>query len=106
MSTEPLTWQDLLDECSRLYTTRTRPEIPWEPEGRQREDSHVLHVLITAGRIPARITPTRMHEPGFYAWVGPRSAAEIWRSEGQLAYLKSLADGGLITRAETVGGLG
>lgn len=85
----PLTWDDLLDRCSRLHTTRQRPEGPWEG-AELREDSEVLHVLINGH--PGRITPTRMHEPGFYAWVGD----DIWRSDEDLAKLRRFVEAGCV----------
>lgn len=87
-----LTWADLLDLCSRIHTTRTRPGGPWE-NAEPREDSHTLDVLI-AGK-PARITPTRMHEPGFYYWQDD----EPRRSDEDLAALREAVERGEVVRA-------
>lgn len=58
-----LTWDEIVEHCSRLHTTRTRPVGPWE-EAELREDAHMLDVWV--GDRPAVMVPTRMHEPGFY----------------------------------------
>lgn len=88
---QPLTWEELLDECSRIHTTRRRPEGPW-PNAALREDSQMLEVLIKG--VPARVVPTRMHEPGFYYWVGD----EPRRSEADLLILQAAVELGEVRR--------
>lgn len=60
---DPLTWPQIVEHCSRLHTTRTRPEGPWG-NAEPREDSRMLDIIIDG--TPAVVVPTRMHEPGFY----------------------------------------
>lgn len=94
----PLTWDEIVEHCSRLHTTRTRPRGPWTEE--LREDSRPLDVVID-GRWPATITPTRMHEPGFYFWLNDgdsRSTRQLRRSPKDLAELRRYVDEGKVTR--------
>lgn len=58
-----LAWDEIVEHCSRLHTTRQRPEGPW-PDAEMREDSQMLAVVIDGRR--ATVVPTRIHEPGFY----------------------------------------
>lgn len=94
-------WQQLLDECSRLHTTRWRPGLPLSmtPVGHvvpYREDARVMSVTISG--MPGRIVPTGLHEPGFYAMT--RDWRFTWRSERELVVLRHLADTHRIRRAE------
>lgn len=87
-----VTWDYLLERCSRLHTTRLKPYGPW-PNAELREASEMIDVMIEGH--PAQIVPTRMHEPGFY-WryvggTGPR------RSDGDLAILRRLVDEGKVS---------
>lgn len=88
-----LSWDDLLDLCSRIHTTRTRPAWPGE-DAPMREDSQMIDVWIDG--VKAQVVPTRMHEPGFY-WRyvnadGPR------HSEEQLALLRRMTEQGRVVR--------
>lgn len=96
-ATDVVTWQDLLEECSRIHTTRTREVIPgWEE---QREDSHMLDIFV--GDVPAVVVPTRMHEPGFYV-RSPNASSEMWvlRSPEQLEEFHVNVDAGLVRRRD------
>jgi hypothetical protein len=94
-NSENVTWDEIVEHCSRLHTTRTRRIGPWTDE--MREASAVMEVEVAGS--PARIVPTRMHEPGFYWWLkdedGPR------RSDIDMRDLKALADAGEV---RTLGG--
>ena len=99
----PLTWEDIIDRCSRLHTTKTKPRFPWEPDGEQREASDMIDAFV-AGR-PVQIVPTRMHEPGFYwRWMDEmepiddgRLFPKIMRSPEDIELLHRYADMGEVT---------
>lgn len=93
--TETLTWQTLLDECSRVHTTRTRPLLPGMDE--QREDAQMMDVFIDD--MPAVVVPTRMHEPGFYV-RSPNGENTYWnlRSEEQLEQFRKDVEAGKVRR--------
>lgn len=87
-----LTWDDILEESSRLHTTKTAQRYP---EGPVREASRMIDVLVD-GRA-AQIVPTRMHEPGLYwRWrdgdTGPK------RSDIDIEELKAYAEAGKVCR--------
>ena len=94
----PLTWDDIVEHCSRLHTTRCKPEGPWEG-AEMREASEMLDVVLD-GR-PVTVVPTRMHEPGFYARWGDVD----WKQQGtdalhiDLAELERAVNEGRVTRA-------
>lgn len=88
-----LTWAQLLDECSRLHTTRTR-RMPW---GTKREDSRMIRIAIDGRR--ATVVPTRMHEPGFYfRWDDLDGADAEQRADSDLALLERWVTEGRVTR--------
>ena len=94
---ERMTWDEILDTCSRLHTTRQRPEGPW-PDAEMREGSRMIDVTVQDR--PAQIVPTRMHEPGFY-WRymdEPDYSLALQRSEVALDRLRAFADNGEVTR--------
>lgn len=98
-----LSWAEIVDHCSRLHTTRTRPELPWDENSARREDSQMLDVLID--ETPACVIPTRMHEPGFYVrsrtpendgrWHPP---GWILRGDDELATFRRLVEQGRVHR--------
>lgn len=99
----PLTWADVLNESSRVHTTRTR-----EVFGEKREDSRVMEVWIHADEQerPAVVVPTRMHEPGFYLrwedeWLTKDDRGRglnIVRDEMGLAGFRVLVESGKVRR--------
>lgn len=101
-----LAWADLLDECSRLHTSRTRPEGPWE-NAALREDAQMLDIWVSnflgPEPIPAVVVPTRMHEPGFYVRA-PDGALKQWalRSPQDLEIFHRLVDAGYVSRRPVV----
>lgn len=93
----PLTWDEIVEHCSRLHTTRRRrmfPEHLFPNDTEMREDSQVMPVIADGNR--ARVVPTRMHEPGFYVQVEPDAT---WRSDAQLATFRRMVDDGRVFAA-------
>lgn len=96
----PLTWAEIVDHCSRLHTTRTRPLYPGADE--QAEGSQMLDIWVTHGRrLPAVVVPTRMHEPGFYVRCPNGYEPDwMWRSDDDLERFHSYVDAGKVTRRD------
>ena len=92
---ELMSWTEIVDTCSRLHTTRTRPVGPW-PDAELREGSKMIDVTVD-GR-PAQIVPTRMHEPGLY-WRYMDIPDGTMRSDVHIEMLKLAAEGGLVRHA-------
>lgn len=89
-----LTWDELIEHCSRLHTGRRRP---WGPGGGElREDSQVLAVTICGQ--PGEIVPTRMHEPGFYWRLDSEIDRAPRRSASDMTDLRKLVDAGEVAR--------
>lgn len=92
-----ITWNELLEECSRIHTTRTRT-IQLSHDTFVREDAHKLAVRLPDGR-KATVVPTRLHEPGFYVraftgeWGTP-TVALLFRSPGSLRLFHEWVDAG------------
>jgi hypothetical protein len=89
---EPLTWDELVAECSRTA-------------GHGNE--HMLDVVITppnsARGQEATVVPTRMHEPGFYVRSvngTPNWASWMMRADEDLAMFKRFVGLGLVRRLE------
>lgn len=93
VANECVTWDAIVERCSRLHTTRTKPLWPGSSE--MREASEMAAATVD-GR-PAEIVPTRMHEPGFY-WrymdVDPLDGTQ--RSDEGIDLLRSLAEAGKV----------
>lgn len=98
----PLTWDEIVEHCSRLHTTRTRRTLPAElfpDDDELREDSQPLDVI--ADGWTATIVPTRMHEPGFYVRVKDGSEfGALWRSDETLAAFRQMVTDGRVFTAE------
>lgn len=92
-----ITWDELLEECSRIHTTRIRT-IKLGTGTFSREDAHKLAVRLPDGR-RATVVPTRLHEPGFYVraftgeWGSP-TVALLFRSPGSLRLFHEWVDAG------------
>lgn len=95
MSREPMTWDELVDLCSRLHTKRQRRAYPSAP---MREASQMIDVLIDG--LPAQIVPTRMHEPGFYLRFEYESIHQMppRRSDFDLKALRRAVEAGEVFR--------
>lgn len=94
-----LTWQELLDECSRVHTTRMRM-MPW---GELAEDSHMLDIWIATADdpVPAVVVPTRLHEPGFYVRAPdgvPAAFPTIRTDEELMIDFREQVDSGKVSR--------
>ena len=101
-SPEFMTWDDIMETCSRLHTTRKKPlySRPELDDGELREASEMIDVTVD-GR-PAQIVPTRMHEPGFYwRWMDQKDSdgyAVTMRNPDGDALLRAYANQGLVQR--------
>lgn len=93
-----VTWDELLEECSRIHTTRTRTVTLGNHTTLVREGSHKLSVRLPDGH-KATVVPTRLHEPGFYVraysgeWGTPTVALNF-RSPGSLRMFQEWVDAG------------
>lgn len=97
-SSKALTWDEIVDHCSRLHTTRRKPRYRCDDDCTEmREASEMLDVLIDTGGSrgisPAQIVPTQMHEPGFY-WRWMDGEFGPLRSPLDLRVLRDMVEGG------------
>lgn len=89
-----VTWDELLDLCSRVHSARRR-DTPW---GLPQVDVDMLDIWY--GATAAVVVPTRMHEPGFYV-RGPNGGPH-WtlRSEDDLQTFQQDVEAGKVVRRD------